>query len=1047
MAAAPAAPPPAAAMRAEIPLNKWKSELRVHGAATCVHRNCSISFLTMAGIVAHHKNCIGYAKENDYVPCSHCGLRFKQFKSLKSHQDRKHLPGPGPGVAQPIMVKGVQYIPVAAATQPPAEIAAAAAGAVGFTRYEPAKQYGRHAMSSSQPLAAAAPAAAVPKIDASPPSEQRVTYLPKELEDELDAPTTSQHSGAEHAARIMAESRKMSTARPRGRPKKNLSPPRQPPPPPEVDVFDVGTPALRQATLAQTVTQFHHNRPQYQLVPIQALPPPPPPSSPAQVAFDLAPPKVIVPDRDESLVQRRVAPAMLVQLPADPALRPAPMAFMTPPAAASRSRTSSPAAESSSSSSIEQKGAARVMEPQQPTGSGITDLDAKERELADQEAKLRDYEKIVVQSEQLAKKAALMEREKRLKERELELRQRLAQAVQVLEDTKTATPPSPSLDNEGMQSPPPPPPISHSPAVSQQQQQQRIPSMTPPAVEPTSTGQIDESDSAVSNDETSSVITSASRASREPHPNVHLGRSSTSPKQVLQASHRQEDPGDDENGPDTPTSSAEAKESEIVPDALSSSGVSSSSIVAVKDQDQQPVEVSQNDDHLAEEEFVLSSTPCDPPPAADQSITVEEVEEAGNDSAPAKEIPVDGGAAFKVIAMGGAEGEGASVDPESVAHILSDGSLEIANSSDLVEINTDGIMAAVVVEQAIEVVPHTVQNQDEDTSKTPNAPDDINSSPAEDSVPDNAESVEGKLLVDRDSQANSSSETEAAITPPVVPPSELTRSTRSPSPKKTRVVASLPQPSVSSRGRIRKPKLPSQTGIKIIYPSERDPILDAGEGKQKEADVAPSTNPSKRSLRTTSRSAEPAQVPEKRPRGRPKRRATEAETAPRQMSTSSEREQNPPEVKKPRGRARKRRMSQTEPEADGEDEEDIPLKKKKTTAKGRKRRGKAGDKSTAAEPDLQHPDGGVQCGKCIEVFRNAADFLRHAATSHGGIARQEGQSQEFSEEEVEAALKTAFEKASSVPCYKCLVKSFGSRLGLKYHLRTCGLTKDEIQVG
>ena len=64
--------------------------------------------------------------------------------------------------------------------------------------------------------------------------------------------------------------------------------------------------------------------------------------------------------------------------------------------------------------------------------------------MADKEAKLRDYERIVLQSEEMAKKVAraekaaeLVEREKRIQEKEFELRQRLAQAVQVLEETRS----------------------------------------------------------------------------------------------------------------------------------------------------------------------------------------------------------------------------------------------------------------------------------------------------------------------------------------------------------------------------------------------------------------------------------------------------------------------------------------------------------------------------------------------------------------------------------------------------------------------------------
>jgi hypothetical protein len=89
----------------------WKRQIRERNIATCVYSECSISFLTLAGIVAHHKNCIGFASAKDYLTCTMCGLRFKQFKFLKSHQNRAHY-APTTPMGGPIKVNNVQYIPM-----------------------------------------------------------------------------------------------------------------------------------------------------------------------------------------------------------------------------------------------------------------------------------------------------------------------------------------------------------------------------------------------------------------------------------------------------------------------------------------------------------------------------------------------------------------------------------------------------------------------------------------------------------------------------------------------------------------------------------------------------------------------------------------------------------------------------------------------------------------------------------------------------------------------------------------------------------------------
>ena len=74
------------------------------------------------------------------------------------------------------------------------------------------------------------------------------------------------------------------------------------------------------------------------------------------------------------------------------------------------------------------------------------------------------------------------------------------------------------------------------------------------------------------------------------------------------------------------------------------------------------------------------------------------------------------------------------------------------------------------------------------------------------------------------------------------------------------------------------------------------------------------------------------------------------------------------------------------------------------------------------------------------------DFLVHAAMHHGGIARKSGESQEFTEDEIQAAIRLSFMRSSTVSCYKCVSKKFTTQIGLNYHLSTCGKTKEELEV-
>ena len=71
-------------------VDSWKHSLSMVGHAVCVHYQCQLCFLSLSGMVSHHRTCQGVTRPADYLPCLHCGARFKQFKSCQSHVERSH---------------------------------------------------------------------------------------------------------------------------------------------------------------------------------------------------------------------------------------------------------------------------------------------------------------------------------------------------------------------------------------------------------------------------------------------------------------------------------------------------------------------------------------------------------------------------------------------------------------------------------------------------------------------------------------------------------------------------------------------------------------------------------------------------------------------------------------------------------------------------------------------------------------------------------------------------------------------------------------------
>ena len=158
-----------------------------------------MSFLSMAGMVTHHKTCMGQANPGDFVSCSVCGMRFKQYKSMQNHKDKSHVEGGITATYEVVPVDG---------------------GGKVRRRGERTKGLSRSAhltclqilvknvLEKGEHTGSVTTATAAAPISIQSPVPGTV---------EVPSPA---YSLSDQAARIMAESRLISNPRPRGRPRK-----------------------------------------------------------------------------------------------------------------------------------------------------------------------------------------------------------------------------------------------------------------------------------------------------------------------------------------------------------------------------------------------------------------------------------------------------------------------------------------------------------------------------------------------------------------------------------------------------------------------------------------------------------------------------------------------------------------------------------------------------------------------------------------------------------------------------------------------------------
>eukprot|EP00096_Caligus_rogercresseyi_P009075 TRINITY_DN3019_c0_g2_i1.p1 TRINITY_DN3019_c0_g2~~TRINITY_DN3019_c0_g2_i1.p1 ORF type:complete len:1775 (-),score=542.44 TRINITY_DN3019_c0_g2_i1:177-5501(-) len=184
--------------------------------------------------------------------------------------------------------------------------------------------------------------------------------------------------------------------------------------------------------------------------------------------------------------------------------------------------------------------------------------------------------------------------------------------------------------------------------------------------------------------------------------------------------------------------------------------------------------------------------------------------------------------------------------------------------------------------------------------------------------------------------------------------------------------------------------------------------IAAADEAEEELEEGPSTKVPRRSQKST----EPPLTPK---RGRRKGRSINRETSPIHSSPSKNRRSSP------------RKLPASSPA------KKAPSKKEKSSPKKKK-----------SSPSPSKKKASISCGKCESSHSSRREFNVHTASKHGGLAREAGSSQTFSDDEIGEALKQAFRLVKKVVCFRCNSCEFTSRGGLLYHMQRCGKTKHEL---
>ncbi|XP_071535323.1 LOW QUALITY PROTEIN: uncharacterized protein [Panulirus ornatus] len=111
----------------------------------------------------------------------------------------------------------------------------------------------------------------------------------------------------------------------------------------------------------------------------------------------------------------------------------------------------------------------------------------------------------------------------------------------------------------------------------------------------------------------------------------------------------------------------------------------------------------------------------------------------------------------------------------------------------------------------------------------------------------------------------------------------------------------------------------------------------------------------------------------------------------------------------------------------------------------RKGRPRASHPKDQIDTELSSQPEEVKCGNCGLLCDSQGHFISHAQLEHNGLARPDGENQDFTEDEIKYLLNTTIKAVKRLKCMKCF-SEFRSLLGYRRHVLVCGMNSEELNV-
>lgn len=124
------------------------------------------------------------------------------------------------------------------------------------------------------------------------------------------------------------------------------------------------------------------------------------------------------------------------------------------------------------------------------------------------------------------------------------------------------------------------------------------------------------------------------------------------------------------------------------------------------------------------------------------------------------------------------------------------------------------------------------------------------------------------------------------------------------------------------------------------------------------------------------------------------------------------------------------------------DDKDSGLETPVSNSRTRKRKAPE-DEMISNTPVKMKTTSNVTCGVCKKEMSQPS-FTYHRYSVHSGLARLEGEPQEFTDEEIAQEKRKTLFKIKRIPCSKCSA-NFTTLLGLDYHEKRCGAGVTDLQ--